>query len=226
MEEPARETGSRPEPIQQHRAATKLLRLLPEVVTVLVGLIALGELLEEFGPNANKMISHIISLLQSFSPSDQRPSPDITLVPCNIFGRETICPQSGPPVPLPSLMDYLGDLSLWLLGIGPALNMLRSGFLGVLMLAAASSLAIAVALSQHKPLYLLIMGPSIALYSLILRYILIGVLAVLGTFLSLLTAFVCMLAGIFVGVKALAAPLEVYHGFRSAGEVGRDLKGK
>jgi hypothetical protein len=226
MEEPARETGSRPEPKQQHRGVSKLLRLLPEVMTAIVGLIALGELLEKFGPNANEMITHIISLLQTFSPSDQQSGPDVSFVPCNIFGRETICPQSGPPVPEPSFMDFLTHLLLWLLGIGPGVNMLRSGLLGILMLAAASGLAIAVVLTQRKPLYLLGLGPCIAFYSIILKYILIGVLTVFGAFLSLVTAFVCMLAGIFIGVKALAAPLEVYHGLRSAEKIGEKFKGK
>lgn len=227
MEEPARETGSLPEPKQQHRGVSNLLKLLPEVVTATVGLVALGELLEKFGPNANEMITHIISLLQTFSPSDQQSSlPDVTFVPCNIFGRETICPQSSPPVPEPSLMDFLTHLLLWLVGIGPAVNMLRSGLLGILMLAAASGLAIAVVLPQRKPLYLLALGPYIAFYSIILKYILIGVLTALGAFLSLVTAFVCMLAGIFMGVKALAAPLEVYHGLRAGKKVGRHLKGE
>jgi hypothetical protein len=226
MEEPARETGSRPEPEQQHRGVPKLLRLLPEVMTIIVGLIALRELLEKFGPNANEMITHVISLLQTLSPSDQQPDPGVSFFPCNIFGRETICPQSVLPVPTPGLVDFVTHLLLWLLGIGPAVNMLRSGVLGIFMLAAASGLAIAAVRTLRKPLYLLFLGPFISIYSVILKYILIGLLTVFGALLSLITAFVCMLVGIFVGVKVLAAPLEVYHGVRSAGEIGRKFRGK
>jgi hypothetical protein len=215
MEEPEQEAGSPPEPEKQHHGISKLLRGLPHVLTVLIGIIALGDLLKEFGRDTNKMIENIISQLRAASPFEPAPGIDVT----DIYRQvETNHP----------FMDWVTSVLLHTLGISPALHMLRGGPVGIAILAGVLGPALAVTLqaSRKNPLYLFGLGFCLSLYCIILKYVLIAILTVFGAFLSLTTAFVCMLAGVFLGLKVLAAPLEVYHGARSVKELADNLKGK
>src|SRR5271170_5388027 len=61
-------------------------------------------------------------------------------------------------------------------------------------------------------------------YCFVIKRLLLGVFYTLGAFLSTVTALVCFLASIFIGVKVLASALEVYHGAKSAGVVANALR--
>ena len=185
------------------------LKLLPHFATAIVGLLALAELLQQYGPSATLMINHIIEQLQSFSPYKR-----YATIHYDVWSY---------------IIYNLWDFS----GIPAIIAAISSGAVGILILLGSLGLLAALQslwyerklpLGERVARLAIVFPFAFPQYSVVAKYVLLAVFSVFGAFLSTAIALICSLAGIFLGMKALSAPLEVMHAIHSAKTIQKTLR--
>jgi hypothetical protein len=229
----------------------KLLKLVPYLLTAILGLLALNDILGTYGGRFTQFTTDLIRQLDQYTPGSILYHFDRALCGNHSFHLFDPCSRTLYVDPFTGKDDdklrdfdkfvcerYHQNYSAlqpcdptthtvyeYLTAVIPALgSFISGGALNSAMLVGTFLLVFAIAKQTDNPFLIVVFPFVFPFYASIVKFVLISIFEVLGGLVAGAVALIGYFASFFGGLKMLAGCVEAYHGVRATKHITDEIK--